>query len=156
MKLLTSIVALMIILAFSTMVFAEKAGVIKFYKGSVLIKTSNTSKQWINAKLNMSLDEKSIIKTSKNSEAQIKLKDGSLFRITSDQTVNMQDIMTKAAGTESGNSSAMARLLSLKNKLGKGDNSGVESPTAVAGVRGADVSKKSESPVRPSELIWEE
>jgi len=43
----------------------------------------------------------------------------------------------------------------LKDKFGKGGTS-AGTVTAVAGVRGADVSKKSKFPVKPSELIWEE
>ncbi len=147
-------IVLLIVLAFSSTVFAEKVGVIKFYKGNVLVKTSAGSKKWVKPKLNMALDGNYVIKTGKNSEVSIRLKNGSLYKITANKTVNVKTIALKAGKTK--NSSALSRLRSLKNKLGRGGKSDMGTPTAVAGVRGADVSKKSKSPINPSELIWEE
>lgn len=154
MKYYKKALIVIIVLLFSTAVFAEKVGVLKFYKGKVLIKTSASSKKWIKPKLNMKLDENYVIRTGKNAEVTIKLRDGSSYKITANKTISVKTIALRAGKTK--NSSALSRLKSLKYKLGKGGKSDTGAPTAVAGVRGADVSKKSKSPINPSELIWEE
>ena len=156
MKTLNYIIVILIILCFSTVLLAEKVGVLKLYKGDVLIKTSASSKNWIKPKLNMKLNEDSIIKTGKNSEVNIKLKNGSIYKISSNKTVKLMTIMAKLKTGKSKNLSTLSRLKLLRAKLGKGGKSDTGSPTAVAGVRGADVSKKSKSPINPSDLIWEE
>ncbi len=151
MKNFKNILVLMIILLLCTVVFAEKVGVMKLYKGTVLIKTSANSK-WIKPKYNMKIEGNYIIKTSKGAEAKIKLANGSLYTISAGKTVKMSDVIAKTK--KSKRSFSLAKLQLLRNKLGRGSGKNINSPTAVAGVRGADVSSK--TPIRPSELIWEE
>ncbi len=156
MKLLKKIIIIMTVLLLCTAVFAETVGVLKFYKGRVLIKKSVASKRWIRPKLNMRLDKNYIIKTGKNAEVRIRLKNGSIYTITGKKIVKMKEVIAGLKQDKSKKSSILAKLNLLKNKLGKGGKSATGSVTAVAGVRGADVSKKSKSPIKPTELIWEE
>ncbi len=143
---------ILIILLFCTAVFAEKVGVLKSYKGKVLVKTSAKAK-WIKAKWNMKLEKNYIIKTAKGAQAKIRLKNGS-YTISPNKTVKMTDILAKTK--KSKRSFSLVRLNLLRRKLGKGGTGNANTPTAVAGVRGADVSEISKFPIRPSELIWED
>jgi len=93
MKTLKYIFVLSILVLFSISVYAETVGVLKFYKGDVKVKTSSSSKKWIKARLNMKLDKNYIIKTGKKSEASIKLRDGSLYKISSNKTIKASAIM---------------------------------------------------------------
>lgn len=147
---------MMTILLFCSVVAAETVGVLKFYKGRVLIKKSVGSKKWVRPKLNMRLDKNYIIKTGKNAEVRIKLKNGSTYTITGKKIVKIKEVIDGLKQDKSKRSSILAKLNLLKNKLGKVKKSSTGSVTAVAGVRGADVSKKSRSPIKATELIWEE
>jgi len=152
MKILTNVLITVIISMLCLNLFSEKVGMLKFYKGEVMVKACPDSK-WTKPDYNMKLDEKCIIRTGKNGEAQIKLKDGSLYRIPSNTTIEINTIKAKAKSLRK--ASLLSRLNLLRSKLGKGKTLAKGTPTAVAGVRGADVSKESFN-IKPSELIWEE
>jgi len=150
---LRKITVVVILLFVATTLMAGNVAMIKFYKGRVLVKKSATSKSWTKPRLRMKLSENYIIKTSKNSEVRLVLKGGKSYVIGANKVVKIKEIIAKADKLDKG--TALAKLKLLKNKFGKGGTSS-GTVTAVAGVRGADVSKKSKFPVKPSELIWAE
>ncbi len=152
MRTFRNVLIILVILLFCTAVFAEKVGVLKSYKGKVMVKTSAKAK-WIKAKWNMKIEKNYIIKTAKGAKANIRLKNGS-YTISQNKTVKMTDILAKTK--KSKKSFSLAKLNLLRRKLGRGASGSANTPTAVAGVRGADVSEISKYPIRPSELIWED
>ena len=148
-----NVFVVILLLLFVTNLTAGIVAKLRFYKGRVLVKKSAASKSWSKPRLKMKLSENYVIKTSKNSEVRLVLKGGKRYIVGANKVVTIKDIIAMAKKADKG--TALAKLRLLKNKFGKGGtSSGVV--TAVAGVRGADVSKKSKFPVKPSELIWEE
>jgi hypothetical protein len=148
MKTLRKLFVLILVLSFATAIYAEKIAVIKYTKGNVLVKSSGGS--WKKAEKNMKLEDTHMIKTEKNGMAQLKLRSGQFYKVMSNKTMNLKDIAKIGSSAKKG---SLSKLNALKSKLGKGGSK--SGPTAVAGVRGADVSKQ-KTPIKPSELIWEE
>ncbi|MBN1898422.1 MAG: hypothetical protein JW827_06565 [Spirochaetes bacterium] len=148
------IVAVFVLILFTAFLMAETVGVLKFYRGKVLLK-SDSGSTWLKPKLNMKLRDDFLIKAGKNSEARVQLKDGSIFTVKAGQIIKVKDMISQASSGKNKKSSLMAKLKGLKNKLGKEGKSG-SAVTAVAGVRGSDISEKTKSPVRPTDLVWEE
>ena len=142
MKKILVVVLLLVMLA---PLFSATIGKIGNFKGKVDVKISG---KWTPAKRGMLLDGSYKIRVSKNSYVNIRLKNESTRLQQGIYTVD--DLETVQ--------NPMSRLNRLKIKLGKGSyKKGV---TAVAGVRGSDVSEQvadiDRFPISPSDLIWEE
>lgn len=154
MKIIRSVFLILFILSISIQVYAKKIAKLQLYKGNVKVKL-NSSEKWIKPKINLKLDERDIIKTASKSSAKIKFVSGDVYEIPAGKTIKVKDIAKLIKSKRAGKGTTLSRLRSLKQRLGKG-GLGSGGPTAVAGVRGADVSEKSKSPVKPSDLVWEE
>ncbi|MBU1077407.1 MAG: hypothetical protein KKH98_08955 [Spirochaetes bacterium] len=139
-----------------TAVYAKKVAVLQYYKGDVLIERHVMKGKWMKPRLNVKLDDKDQIKLVKGGIAKLKFIDGSIVEIKESKIYQVGDVKNLATSKRTKGKSVLSKLKSLKSKLGKGGGADKGGPTAVAGVRGADVSEKSKSPVKPSELVWEE
>ena len=148
-KLILLVIIMLFVIAGSLL--AETVGKIRLFRGNVMVKTSPNTK-WSKAKINMKLEDTAMIKVAKGASIQIKLKDGSTLTLNKRQIIRMSNLIKTKKNTKL---TSLAKLRLLKNKLDKGTGSGLDVPTAVAGVRGADVSEE-KSPISPTDLIWEE
>ena len=141
------ILTLLLILLFAIPVLARPYGKIVLIKGKVVIRDADT-RDWSKAKIGMVVEDDDVIwLQTKKSLIKIKSKDGKILVF---DTVKKYDIAKYARN----NTTSLSRLALLKQKLGKTKKNYSCAPTAVAGVRGADIN--SVSPINPSELIWEE
>lgn len=139
-KLLYSIILVLLV---PLMIFAK--GKLTFVKGKVYYK-NKTSKVWKPAKLNMKLKTSDMIKVGKKSVVIIKFKDGSKYTIKKPKTMKIGKI----------EKIVKSRKKSKINKFIKKKGIQSSGPTAVAGVRGADISEKSKTnKIQPDKLKWE-
>ncbi len=117
---------------------------VKLVKGKAFVKKG---KVWKKLKINMILTAKDVIKVSKKSTVNLKTSNGKLLIVKGSKVVKLQTLFV-----QSGKKKSMNALI---NKLGKGKRMNSYAPTAVAGVRGADVSKQKKK-VKKEELNWED
>jgi len=106
--------------------------------------------KWISAKPGLKLDEKDMIRVGRGASVVLRMKSGVIQKIQGPKVMkirNLMDIMPKK--------NALSKLASLRRKV-----TGFSGPTAVAGVRGSDVSEQvadlDRFPISPSDLIWED
>lgn len=125
--------------------------------GAVRIKSSDQAK-WVKAVVNSQLSASTVIQTGDKSRARVRFQDdGSEMIIPEGKTVTVANLLKKRG--ELRQDGQKMRLNRLKARLSREANPGEAAPTAVAGVRGANVSKadsKATPPKEPEELIWEE
>ena len=106
----------------------QPSAVIKFVVGKVRIKRDN---DFISAKLKTKLFNSDVISTGKNSEVHILVKNLGVFKIKADSEIKLVDL--------SRNSKIFlkkGKFLTALKKLSKKESFIVDTPTAVAGVRG--------------------
>lgn len=124
---------------------SEMVGKVSFVMGKAMIKKAGTDK-WVSLKINTKVSKNDVIKTPANASVKIKFINKRIAKVSPNNTVKIASLMkvkVKVTGS----------LKSIFEKTKKGTKKlGV---TAVAGVRGADVSKKKDG-VKPTDLLWEE
>ncbi len=143
MKAINLLLAVLIVLVYCNLINAENIAVLRSYKGKVVIIKHKDNKE-IKPQINMKLDEKDTIKTGKDGEAQIKFKNGVLYKIGPDKKIKVAGIVKKIKSMKTKKSGALSKFRMLKSKL-RGDKKDAKTPTAVAGVRGRNMLEQSKS-----------
>jgi len=120
---------------------ADNFAWVRLSKGKVWVKSAE-SKYWFKPKIGMALKENDVIKTHKNSWITIAYENSSLVRIapSSEVKITKVDYDRKKQSLESKiKIFGLGKIIAAVKKLGKGSsNMDVETPTAVAGVRGTE------------------
>ncbi len=114
-------------------------GIIKFYSGSVKVITASGAK---NAELKLILYNNDKIITGNSSRADIQLGDFGIIRIAENSETTLKAILDKAEEYTAKLNSG--EILCKIEKLKKGQSVNIETPTAVAGVRGTTFLVKSQ------------
>lgn len=146
MKYFASVILLMLIMI--NVAISKPIASIKLYWGDVKVKVNN---KWIKAEMNMKLGTDDVIIVKKGAYIQLKTSYG-IYSVKGPIKLNGKDALSKSKS----NNKYSNKITALKRKLGKINNYNVNSPTAVAGVRGSDISSIDDSIIKPSDLIWEE
>ncbi len=149
-KFFTLLVVLVVVFASMSVYAAKKKEVrakVKLVKGKVMVKAG---KKWQALKIGTILTKDKLIKVGKGGVVKMKTSNGKLLVVKNTKkgvkTVKMATLFANAAKKKSMNS--------LMNKIGKGKAKNEFGATAVAGVRGADVSKQKKK-VKKEDLNWE-
>ncbi len=116
---------------------------VKLVKGKAFIKVG---KKWRTLKMGTVLTKEKLLKVAKGSVVKMKTSNGKLLVVKGKKIVKMASLFAETAKKKSMNS--------LISKMGKGKAKNEFGATAVAGVRGADVSKQKKK-VKKEELNWE-
>ena len=141
---------------FSTIVQSENkkeetVAILTMKSGSVKVQMSEKH-NFIKASVNMALLSKAKIKTEKKSWVRIKfVDDGTDMLIPEDKIVSLEELLKKRNDLKS--DEKKMKLNQIKTRLFKNKNPDTV-PTAVAGVRGTDVSKQTTE--ESKEFIWDE
>lgn len=90
------------------------------------------------AKVNDIVMEKDEIRTGKDGELSLQLAAGVMMKITASSTLVIEGIARDASGATFGLKLQNGSILARANKEGKDLNMTVQSPTAIAGVRGTE------------------
>ncbi|MBN1898647.1 MAG: hypothetical protein JW827_07715 [Spirochaetes bacterium] len=117
-------------------------GIIHYMTGKAVYKKEGTEK-WVPLELKMKLTQNDTIKTEKDSTVKIKLNNKKIAVVKPNTTVKVSSLL-KAKSQKNG------LLKSFIKKKGKARSS---SPTAVAGVRGKDASKKK---IKDNKVKWDD
>ena len=144
MKRVIGLVAAMAIL--SAAVISAETVMVQVFSGSVKVKTGDA---WVNAKIKMKLDDSTFVQVAKGSKLQLSTVSGKVINITTEKSFQVKDLFVAAK-----TSPLAGKLAGIRAKLGKGSASDM-GPTAVAGVRGADVYQQSKQGLK-KDLYWEE
>jgi len=120
---------------------------VKTVSGDVKVKTGNS---WVVVKPLAKIDDSSLLKVYEKSKVQIMNSAGTIVSVDTPREVVIKDLFIATS-----NPRMFAKLNSIKNKIGKKGSAGEEGPTAVAGVRGADVYAQNKDALR-KDLYWEE
>jgi hypothetical protein len=130
--------------------------VISLVIGDVKVKSAENAKA-VKAKPGMVLSDSSIILTGGMAKAKILFREGnSEILIPENKTVKVADLIAKRISLQSNKNKALLNRVKLKMYKDSSKDD-LDAPTAVAGVRGADVSAASNAPPsKPDEMIWDE
>ena len=153
------LVTAILAVGFLTRLFAVQQNdtmVVSLVIGDVKVKSGENAKAE-KAKPGMVLSENSIILTGQAAKVKILFRDGnSEILIPENKTVKMADLIVKKNSLQKDRNRLLLNRVKLKlyKDSSKDD---LDAPTAVAGVRGADVSSKTNAaPSKPDEMIWDE
>lgn len=113
---------------------AEAKAQLTFDSGNI-VQVKHTGESWIDAEDDMGLYESDSIKTGDNSTATITLFKGSIIRLDSNTEVTLKEIIEEEETSVTIEQNA-GRTWSTIQKVSGIDNYEVETPTAVASVRG--------------------
>ena len=127
---------------------------VKMFIGKVSYRRANETK-WFPVKMNITLDSQNILKVYKNSEVTLANEAGASIRLTKEDTYEITKLLSQFSAKENEQTSVVKVIGSKLLKLSKETKHNLMAPTAVAGVRGADVSQQKSS-VKASELYWAE
>lgn len=117
-------------------------GKIDIIVGKALIKKNN---KWINLSIGTMVSKNDIIKTGKGASVKIKFNNDKIGEIKANQVVKVESLFL-ASSTKKGSMNSLMKKIGKSYEIQGG-------PTAVAGVRGADVSKQKKK-VKKDELDW--
>ena len=141
------VIGLLLFTMASATIYAKSKQVIK---GSVRLVTGKAfvkkNGKWIALKIKSIVNTADTIKLNKNSRVMIRLTNGKQLDIKGAKTMKVGDLLTASAKKKTMNS--------LISKLKKSRGLSRYSPTAVAGVRGDDISKMNKK-VKFEDLIWQ-
>ena len=124
---------------------SEIVGKVSFVMGKAMIKKAGTDK-WVSLKINTKVTKNDVIKTPAKASVKIKFRNKKIAKVKPNSTVKIASLMKRKVKVTGSLKSIFEKTKKSTGKLGV---------TAVAGVRGADVSKKKDT-VKPAELLWEE
>ncbi|MBN1898871.1 MAG: hypothetical protein JW827_08850 [Spirochaetes bacterium] len=123
----------------------KAVGKVNFIVGKAMIMRSG-SKNWEALKIKTLLSGDDVIKTLGKSRVKIKLRDNRIIEVKSNKVIKIATLMTKSRKIQ-------GSLNSVFTKMKKTSTKGRVGITAVAGVRGDDVSRK-EQKVKPEDVEW--
>ena len=130
--------------------------VVSMVIGDVKIKQDNGSK-WQKAKPGLVLKDTAVLQTGKAAKVKLLFREGnSEILIPENKTLKISDIIAKRESLRNDKNKLLLNKIRLKlyKDSSKDD---LDSPAAVAGVRGADVSEQSNSTnTRPDEMFWDQ
>jgi hypothetical protein len=144
MKKLIGLMAAVAVL--SAAVLSAETVMVQVFSGSVKVKTGDA---WVNAKVKMKLDDSAFVQVAKGSKLQLLTASGQVINITTEKSFQVKELFAAVK-----TSPLSGKLAGIRAKLGKGGGSDM-GPTAVAGVRGADVYQQSKQGLK-KDLYWEE
>ena len=141
------IIGIFVALSFlaAAMLSAETV-MIQVFSGSVKVKTGDS---WVSAKIKMKLDDSAFVQVSQGAKLQLLTASGQVINITSEKSFQVKELFANVKATP-----LAGKLAGIKAKLGKAGASDA-GPSAVAGVRGADVYQQSKQGLK-KDLYWEE
>ncbi|MBU1077041.1 MAG: hypothetical protein KKH98_07105 [Spirochaetes bacterium] len=147
-KVISVLIISLMVLSINGVLSAEKdkksvivvTGKVSYLKGKAFVKEKNG---WSRLKLNMKVKSDDIIKAEKKSVVKIRFSEKKEVLIKGEKTIGLSDLLKKKNSSRS-----------FLNRLFKKDKAATDGPTAVAGVRGKDVSKQTNK-VKKEKLNWE-
>lgn len=151
-----NIIILIIIVVFSLSCANKKlveSGFVTFYYGDVKIKSSGTLFSTV-PKLKMVVKAGDTIYTKENSRIDVQLQGFGLIRINQNSQVDLDKVITQANESIKlglNNGQILCKILALR----KGQDFKVETPTAVAGVRGTTFLVEAQKENKASEVAVE-
>ncbi len=134
--------------------FAEAAqkAKISIARGRVEVKIEKNV--WQKARIGQVLSERSVIRTGKGSYANLILEGGSKIRIEENSELGIKTMGIKNKAKVSVFNLISGKIFSVVNKLAKKDVFNIETPTAVAGVRGTGLGMQNINNIVKVDVAW--
>ena len=132
-------------MVFAVTVTAETV-MVQALSGEVMVKNAGSG-SWVKAKVKDRLEDATMLKVEQGSKIQMISKSGTVIKIDQAKMVQVSDLFTTGKTSD--------KIGSLRAKLSK-NNGGSDkfAATAVAGVRGGDVSAQDKEALK-KDLYWE-